>query len=150
MLSTIAAGREPSAGRGARHPLVRLEQVDKVFSNGVVALKGLNLAIGEHEFVSLLGPSGCGKSTALRLIAGLGEASAGRIVWGSGRQAITAGGATSASSSRSRPSCPGPRSGATSTSRSAWSTSPEAFRTSEPYNACCRAVSAKLHEALGE
>jgi NitT/TauT family transport system ATP-binding protein len=26
----------------------------------------------------------------------------------------------------------------------------EAFRTSEPYNACCRAVSAKLHEAMGE
>jgi NitT/TauT family transport system ATP-binding protein len=34
--------------------------------------------------VSLLGPSGCGKSTALRLIAGLGEASAGRIVWEGG------------------------------------------------------------------
>jgi NitT/TauT family transport system ATP-binding protein len=84
MLSTIAAGREPSAGRAARHPLVRPEQVDEVFSNGVVALKGLNLAIGEHEFVSLLGPSGCGKSTALRLIAGLGEASAGRIVWEGG------------------------------------------------------------------
>jgi hypothetical protein len=39
ILSTIAAGREPSAGRGARHPLVRLEQVDEVFSNRVVALK---------------------------------------------------------------------------------------------------------------
>jgi NitT/TauT family transport system ATP-binding protein len=46
-----------------------------------VALNDLDLAVGEHEFVSLLGPSGCGKSTALRLIAGLGEVSAGKIVW---------------------------------------------------------------------
>ena len=84
MPSTLAAAREPTAGQAARHPLVRLEQVGKVFSNGVVALKALDLAIGEREFVSLLGPSGCGKSTALRLIAGLGEPSAGRIVWGSG------------------------------------------------------------------
>jgi NitT/TauT family transport system ATP-binding protein len=62
-------------------PLIELENVDKVFSNGTVALKRLSLAVGAHEFVSLLGPSGCGKSTALRLIAGLGSVSAGRIDW---------------------------------------------------------------------
>jgi NitT/TauT family transport system ATP-binding protein len=72
------------AADGAPHgraPLVRLEQVDKTFANGVVALRHFDLAIGRHEFVSLLGPSGCGKSTALRLIAGLGSVSAGRVVW---------------------------------------------------------------------
>lgn len=62
-------------------PLVRLAQVDKRFANGVVALQKLDLAIGEHEFVTLLGPSGCGKSTALRLIAGLGDPTGGRIEW---------------------------------------------------------------------
>jgi NitT/TauT family transport system ATP-binding protein len=62
-------------------PLVRMEQVDKVYANGVQALRRFDLSIGEHEFVSLLGPSGCGKSTALRLIAGLGPVSAGRVVW---------------------------------------------------------------------
>jgi len=65
----------------ARRALVRLERVDKTFANGIVALDGLDLVIGEHEFVSLLGPSGCGKSTALRLIAGLALPSAGRIRW---------------------------------------------------------------------
>jgi NitT/TauT family transport system ATP-binding protein len=79
---TIVAGED--AGRApvrAGRELVRLQRVGKVFANGVVALEGLDLRVGEHEFVSLLGPSGCGKSTALRLIAGLGEASAGRLVW---------------------------------------------------------------------
>ena len=61
--------------------LVALRGVDKVYSNGVVALQGLDLAIREGEFVSLLGPSGCGKSTVLRLIAGLGDLTNGTIDW---------------------------------------------------------------------
>ena len=60
-------------------PLVRLASVGKRFGTGTVALAGLDLDIGRHEFVSLLGPSGCGKSTALRLIAGLSTPSSGRI-----------------------------------------------------------------------
>ena len=63
--------------------IVRLRNVDKVYSNGVVALRGLDLDVGEGEFLSLLGPSGCGKSTVLRLVAGLGEVSSGRIEWSS-------------------------------------------------------------------
>src|SRR5262249_3829948 len=53
----------------------------KRFASGTLALDGFDLTIRVGEFVSLLGPSGCGKSTALRLIAGLGEPSAGRISW---------------------------------------------------------------------
>ena len=64
-------------------PLVTLRGIDKVYSNGVQALKGLDLSIQEGEFLSLLGPSGCGKSTVLRLIAGLGDKSAGSIEWSS-------------------------------------------------------------------
>jgi NitT/TauT family transport system ATP-binding protein len=60
-------------------PLVALRGVAKEFSTGTVALSGLDLAVGRREFVSLLGPSGCGKSTALRLIAGLGRPTRGRI-----------------------------------------------------------------------
>ena len=61
--------------------LVALRGVDKVYSNGVEALRGLDLSIREGEFVSLLGPSGCGKSTVLRLIAGLGDLTHGTIDW---------------------------------------------------------------------
>ncbi len=67
-------------------PLIQIDNVHKKFANGTVALRGLSLSIGAHEFVSFLGPSGCGKSTALRLIAGLGEPSAGTITWNPPRQ----------------------------------------------------------------
>ncbi|NER81872.1 MAG: ABC transporter ATP-binding protein [Leptolyngbya sp. SIO1D8] len=58
---------------------IALHQVDKVYNNGIVALKGVNLTIRQGEFVSLVGPSGCGKSTILRLIAGLGTVSQGSL-----------------------------------------------------------------------
>ncbi|HEY8383741.1 MAG TPA: ABC transporter ATP-binding protein [Microvirga sp.] len=62
-------------------PLVSLRGVRKTFANGTTALAGLDLDIRAGEFVSLLGPSGCGKSTALRIIAGLADATGGRVEW---------------------------------------------------------------------
>ncbi|MET3439480.1 NitT/TauT family transport system ATP-binding protein [Variovorax paradoxus] len=62
-------------------PLVSLRHVSKRFANGTLALQGMTLDIGEHDFISFLGPSGCGKSTALRLIAGLTRLSSGDMHW---------------------------------------------------------------------
>lgn len=75
-----ATALRPSSS--AHTPLLTLKGVGKVYSTGVVALKNVDLTIGQGEFLSLLGPSGCGKSTVLRLIAGLGEVSQGSIMWG--------------------------------------------------------------------
>ena len=46
----------------------------------VRALDGIEIALGEGEFLSLLGPSGCGKTTALRLVAGFDRPDGGAIV----------------------------------------------------------------------
>ena len=60
-------------------PLVAFRNVGKTFANSTVALDGLSLEVGAHDFVSVVGPSGCGKSTALRMIAGLDQPSAGGV-----------------------------------------------------------------------
>jgi putative spermidine/putrescine transport system ATP-binding protein len=61
---------------------VQLEDVSKRFGSGPPAVDGLSLSIEKAEFLALLGPSGCGKTTTLRMLAGLTELSAGRIVIG--------------------------------------------------------------------
>jgi len=47
--------------------------------DGTQVLHGIDLEVGEGEFVVLVGPSGCGKSTTLRLIAGLEEVTSGTV-----------------------------------------------------------------------
>jgi multiple sugar transport system ATP-binding protein len=58
---------------------VTLEQVEKVYPNGAVAVHGLDLDIAEGEFMVLVGPSGSGKTTVLRMVAGLESITAGTI-----------------------------------------------------------------------
>jgi putative spermidine/putrescine transport system ATP-binding protein len=44
------------------------------------ALDGIEISLGQGEFLSLLGPSGCGKTTALRLVAGFDRPDRGSII----------------------------------------------------------------------
>jgi len=57
---------------------VRLENVTKRFGS-VVAVRSINMYVGEGEFTVILGPSGCGKTTTLRIIAGLEYPDEGRV-----------------------------------------------------------------------
>ena len=59
-------------------PAVEIIGLQKSFGE-IVALEHIDLAIHEHEFVSLLGASGCGKSTLLRIVAGFESPSSGRV-----------------------------------------------------------------------
>lgn len=61
---------------------VFFDRVTKVFGDGVPVLDDVTLRIEAGEFFSLVGPSGCGKTVALRLLAGLESATAGRIIVG--------------------------------------------------------------------
>lgn len=58
---------------------IQFEHVSKEYEPGVYALAGLNLELGPGELVALVGPSGSGKSTALRILAGLDEATHGHV-----------------------------------------------------------------------
>ena len=61
---------------------VEFQQIFKVYANGYTAIKNLSLNIQDGEFLVFVGPSGCGKSTALRMLAGLEEISAGKLIIG--------------------------------------------------------------------
>jgi polar amino acid transport system ATP-binding protein len=61
-------------------PLLHLDGVHKSFGAAHV-LRGIDLAVEEHEVICLIGPSGCGKSTVLRCIDLLETVDGGRIVF---------------------------------------------------------------------
>lgn len=68
--------------------ILRLEHIVRTYIDGddpnqatvVEALKDINLEVRRGEFLSIIGSSGCGKTTLLRLIGGLDQPQAGRVL----------------------------------------------------------------------
>ncbi len=58
---------------------ILIDQVSKIYDGGVHAVKAIDIAIEDGEFIVLVGPSGCGKSTLLRMVAGLEAISQGTV-----------------------------------------------------------------------
>jgi spermidine/putrescine transport system ATP-binding protein len=86
MEASVQAGTSPghpAAGQQSETlPAIELTGVVKEFHSGgevIIAVGGLDLAIRQGEFFSMLGPSGCGKTTTMRIIAGFEEPTRGAV-----------------------------------------------------------------------
>ncbi len=63
--------------------MIDMRKIRKVYSTGRIeleALKGIDLVIGENEFVSIMGPSGSGKSTLMNLMGCLDTPTSGEYL----------------------------------------------------------------------
>jgi putative ABC transport system ATP-binding protein len=63
--------------------LLHVQNVDKLYGSGenaVTALRHVNLAVGDGQFIAIRGRSGAGKTTLLNIIAGLDNPSSGRVM----------------------------------------------------------------------
>ena len=64
-------------------PMLRLNNIQVIYSNVILVLKGLSLEVPEGQIVALLGANGAGKTTTLKAISGLLKMEDGRVTDGS-------------------------------------------------------------------
>jgi putative ABC transport system ATP-binding protein len=73
---------KPEEGGAGAPLMVELRNTHKVYMTGLVpvrALAGVNLDVGNGEFVAVMGPSGCGKSTLLNIVGAIDRPTEGRV-----------------------------------------------------------------------
>jgi ABC-2 type transport system ATP-binding protein len=61
------------------NPAIQISNLQKTYSNGFVALRGIDLAVQQGDFFALLGPNGAGKSTMIGIITSLVNKTAGKV-----------------------------------------------------------------------
>ena len=63
----------------AQMQALNVENLKKIYANGVIALKGITLSVAEGDFFALLGPNGAGKSSTIGILTSLVNRTAGRV-----------------------------------------------------------------------
>ncbi len=72
----------------AMSSIVSIQNLNKTYESGFIALKDVSLDIREGEILALLGPNGAGKTTLISTICGITTATSGRVIVG-GHDIIT-------------------------------------------------------------
>jgi branched-chain amino acid transport system ATP-binding protein len=83
--SLTEAGPAPRPGDQAS-PVLEINNIEVIYEDVILVLRGLSVAVGEGQVVALLGSNGAGKSTTLKAISGLlrsehGEVTEGEILY---------------------------------------------------------------------
>jgi sn-glycerol 3-phosphate transport system ATP-binding protein len=58
---------------------LNFQNITKTYPGNVAVIHGIDLEVGDGEFIVIVGPSGCGKSTLMRMVAGLESITGGEI-----------------------------------------------------------------------
>lgn len=61
--------------------ILKMENITKIYPNGVMANKNVNLSVQEGEIHALMGENGAGKSTLMKILFGDEEATEGKIIY---------------------------------------------------------------------
>src|SRR5512141_1552631 len=85
-MSEAASVERPAPAAAASIPLLTVRNIEVVYDDVILVLRGLSLDVPKGSIVALLGANGAGKSTTLKAISGLlktedGEVTRGEIVF---------------------------------------------------------------------
>ncbi len=82
-MTSLPSPISPNDTTPTSRPFLEIRALQKVFQrpdgSESIILDGIDLTVGEREFISIIGHSGCGKSTLLRIVAGLDRATRGLV-----------------------------------------------------------------------
>jgi branched-chain amino acid transport system ATP-binding protein len=83
-MATTAASPAPASAPAPAQaaPVLAVENIEVVYDDVVLVLRGVSLAVPKGRIVTLLGPNGAGKSTTLKSISGLLRSENGEVVAG--------------------------------------------------------------------
>src|SRR5918911_208233 len=82
---TMESGVRPQPGPrpdGTGRPVLEINNIEVIYEDVILVLRGLSLSVGEGRIVALLGSNGAGKSTTLKAVAGLLPSERGEITQG--------------------------------------------------------------------
>jgi branched-chain amino acid transport system ATP-binding protein len=74
---------EPATDTRKKQPILSLNNVEVIYDDVILVLKGMSLEVHEGQIVALLGANGAGKSTTLKAISGLLKGEEGEVTDGS-------------------------------------------------------------------